>query len=151
MPGRAAPAGHEGVIYLTVTDGGAPDTLAGVTTPVAAEAAVHQSIDADARRPAVGHRQRLQPTLPFTGDGTVDVHVKTPAQTSSRSASAVGTGAGPVSATLVGDDLSSVFDDGPLAISSTSPQGVPILHDVTITEGATAVSGAIFIFAACQW
>ena len=43
---RAAPAGHEGVIYLTVTDGGAPDTLAGVTTPVAAEAAVHQSIDA---------------------------------------------------------------------------------------------------------
>ena len=36
---RAAPAGHEGAVYLTITDGGAPDTLTGVTTPVAAEAA----------------------------------------------------------------------------------------------------------------
>ena len=43
---RAAPAGHEGAVYLTITDGGAaPDTLTGVTTPVAAEAALHQSID----------------------------------------------------------------------------------------------------------
>jgi periplasmic copper chaperone A len=42
---RAAPAGHEGAVYLTITDSGAPDTLTGVTTPVAAEAAVHQSID----------------------------------------------------------------------------------------------------------
>ena len=42
---RAAPAGHEGAVYLTITDGGAPDTLTGVTTPIAAEAAVHQSID----------------------------------------------------------------------------------------------------------
>jgi periplasmic copper chaperone A len=43
---RAAPAGHEGAVYLTITDGGAaPDTLTGVTTPVAAEAAVHQSIE----------------------------------------------------------------------------------------------------------
>src|ERR1700722_8983691 len=43
---RAAPAGHEGAVYLTITDGGAaPDTLTGVKTPVAAEAAVHQSID----------------------------------------------------------------------------------------------------------
>jgi copper(I)-binding protein len=40
---RAAPAGHEGAVYLTITDGGAPDTLTGVTTPVAAEAALHQS------------------------------------------------------------------------------------------------------------
>ena len=42
---RAAPAGHEGAVYLTITDGGAPDTLTGVTTSVAAEAAVHQSIE----------------------------------------------------------------------------------------------------------
>jgi copper(I)-binding protein len=42
---RAAPAGHEGAVYLTITDGGAPDTLTSVTTSVAAEAAVHQSID----------------------------------------------------------------------------------------------------------
>ena len=86
-------------------------------------------------------------TFSFTGDGTVDVHVKTPgANILSVLASAVGTGAGPVSATLVGDDLSLVFNDGALAISSTSPQGVPVLHTVTITEGPTAVSGATFIF-----
>jgi hypothetical protein len=42
---RAAPAGHEGAVYLTITDGGAPDILTSVTTPIAAEAAVHQSID----------------------------------------------------------------------------------------------------------
>ena len=42
---RAAMAGHEGVVYLTITDTGTPDTLTGVTTPVAAEAALHQSID----------------------------------------------------------------------------------------------------------
>src|ERR1700734_119158 len=42
---RAAPAGHEGAVDLTIPDSGAPDTLTGVTTPVAAEAAVHQSID----------------------------------------------------------------------------------------------------------
>ena len=41
---RAAPAGHEGAVYLTIAAGGAPDTLTGVTTPIAAEAAVHQSI-----------------------------------------------------------------------------------------------------------
>ena len=87
-------------------------------------------------------------TFSFTGDGTVDVHVKTPgSNVISVLASAVGTGAGPVSATLIGDDLTLVFDDGALAISSTSPQGVPVLHDVTITEGPTAVSGATFIFA----
>ena len=37
--------GHEGVVYLTITDTGPPDMLTGVTTPVAAEAALHQSID----------------------------------------------------------------------------------------------------------
>ena len=87
-------------------------------------------------------------TFSFTGDGTVDVHVKTPGtNVISVLASAAGTGAGPVSATLVGDDLSLVFNDGPLAISSTSPQGVPVLHTVAITEGPTAVGGATFSFA----
>ena len=58
-------------------------------------------------------------TFTFTGDGTVDVHVKTSGtDVISVLPSAVGTGAGPVSATLVGDDLSLVFDDGPLAISA---------------------------------
>jgi len=42
---RAAISGHEGVVYLTITDTGAEDTLTGVTTPVAAEATLHQSID----------------------------------------------------------------------------------------------------------
>jgi hypothetical protein len=42
---RAAMSGHEGVVYLTITDTGAEDTLTSVTTPVAAEAALHQSID----------------------------------------------------------------------------------------------------------
>ncbi len=42
---RAAMAGHEGVVYLTITDTGAPDTLTGVTTPVSAEAALHRSSD----------------------------------------------------------------------------------------------------------
>ena len=42
---RAALAGHEGAVYLTITAGGAPDTLTGVTTPITAEAALHQSID----------------------------------------------------------------------------------------------------------
>ena len=62
-------------------------------------------------------------TFSFTGDGTVDIHVKTPGtNVLSVLASAVGTGAGPVSATLLGDDLKLVFNDGPLGISSTSPR-----------------------------
>jgi periplasmic copper chaperone A len=42
---RAAMAGHEGVVYLTITDDAAQDTLTGVTTPVAAKAELHQSFD----------------------------------------------------------------------------------------------------------
>ena len=42
---RAAMAGHEGVVYLTITDTGTPDTLTGITTPVAAKADLHESID----------------------------------------------------------------------------------------------------------
>ncbi len=59
-------------------------------------------------------------TFSFTGDGTVDVHIKT-AGTDIVSVlpTAAGTGAGPVSATLVGDDLSLVTGDGLLAISAT--------------------------------
>jgi copper(I)-binding protein len=40
---RAAQAGHEGVIYMTITNQGPPDTLTGITTPIAAEATLHQS------------------------------------------------------------------------------------------------------------
>ena len=88
-------------------------------------------------------------TFSFTGDGTVDMHIKTPGSNIiSVNMSAVGTeGAGSAApaAMLVGDDLKLVFNDGALAISSTSPQGAPVLHNVTINEGATAVvsSGAI--------
>lgn len=40
---RAAMAGREGVVYLTITNSGAPDTLTAVSTPVAAMAQVHQT------------------------------------------------------------------------------------------------------------
>ncbi len=42
---RAAPAGHEGVVYLTITDTGPADTLTGVTTPVAAMAELHETVN----------------------------------------------------------------------------------------------------------
>ena len=42
---RAALIGHEGIIYMTISDSGAPDTLTGVTTPVAAKADLHETID----------------------------------------------------------------------------------------------------------
>jgi serralysin len=91
-------------------------------------------------------------TLAMTGDGTVDFHVKTPGtNVISVQTSILGTeGAGSAAptATLVGDDLQLVFNDGALAISSTSPEGAPVLHNVTITEGATAVAGATFVFLA---
>jgi copper(I)-binding protein len=44
---RAAPAGHDGAVYLTITDTGPPDTLTGVTTPVAAMAGLHETINDD--------------------------------------------------------------------------------------------------------
>jgi Ca2+-binding RTX toxin-like protein len=68
----------------------------------------------------------------MTGDGRLDVHVKTPG------ANVVSIHGAPA-ATLTGDNLSLVFNDGPLAFSSTSPQGVPVLHTVSISEGTTAV------------
>ena len=42
---RAAMAGRTGVVYLTITDSGAPDKLTAVSSPVAAAAALHESID----------------------------------------------------------------------------------------------------------
>ena len=81
--------------------------------------------------------------LAFTvrGDGVVDVHVKTPG------ANVVSIQGAPL-ASLTGTDLSLTFNDGPMAISSSSPQGVPVQHSVTISDGATAVtsSGVDFIF-----
>jgi len=42
---RAAMAGHEGAVYLTITDTAAQDTLTGVTTPVAVKADLHETIN----------------------------------------------------------------------------------------------------------
>ena len=42
---RAAPAGHAGVVYLTITDTGPADTLTGVATPVAAMADLHETVN----------------------------------------------------------------------------------------------------------
>jgi periplasmic copper chaperone A len=42
---RAAMAGRQGAVYLTITDTGQPDTLTGVTTPIAGTAELHQSFD----------------------------------------------------------------------------------------------------------
>ncbi|HVC60167.1 MAG TPA: copper chaperone PCu(A)C [Acetobacteraceae bacterium] len=42
---RAAMAGRTGIVYLTVTDTGAPDRLTGARSPVAAKATLHASID----------------------------------------------------------------------------------------------------------
>jgi Ca2+-binding RTX toxin-like protein len=77
----------------------------------------------------------------MTGDGVVDLHVKTPG------ANVVSIQGAPA-AVLIGADLSLAFNDGALAISSSSPQGVPVQHNVTISDGATAVasSGADIIF-----
>jgi copper(I)-binding protein len=42
---RAAMAGRTGVVYLTITDTGAPDRLTGASTPIATTATVHESFD----------------------------------------------------------------------------------------------------------
>jgi copper(I)-binding protein len=42
---RAAMAGHEGAVFLTITDTGTPDTLTGITTPVSAKADLHETIN----------------------------------------------------------------------------------------------------------
>ena len=71
----------------------------------------------------------------MTGDGVVDVHVKTPG------ANVVSIQGAP-SATLNGADLSLAFNDGLLAVSATSPQGVPVQHNVTVSDGAAAVASS---------
>lgn len=45
VPSPAAPAGHDGVVYMTITGKGASDTPIGVTTPIAANATRHRSIN----------------------------------------------------------------------------------------------------------
>jgi hypothetical protein len=40
---RAAMAGRTGVVYLTITDTGAPDRLTGASSPIAAGADLHES------------------------------------------------------------------------------------------------------------
>ncbi len=42
---RAAMAGREGAVYLTITNSGPTDTLTGASTPVAASAGVHETIN----------------------------------------------------------------------------------------------------------
>jgi copper(I)-binding protein len=41
---RAAIAGHEGVVYLSITNAGPADALTAASTPVAATAGLHQTI-----------------------------------------------------------------------------------------------------------
>ncbi len=77
----------------------------------------------------------------MTGDGVVDIHVKTPG-------TQVVSIQGAQTASLTGTDLVLTFNDGALAISSTQPTGVAVQHNVTITESAVAVgtSGNDIIF-----
>ena len=42
---RAAMSGRTGVVYLTITDTGAPDRLTGANSPVATTASLHESFD----------------------------------------------------------------------------------------------------------
>jgi hypothetical protein len=42
---RVAMAGRTGVVYLTITDTGAPDRLTGVSSPVATTVTLHETID----------------------------------------------------------------------------------------------------------
>jgi len=42
---RVAMAGRTGVVYLTITDSGAPDRLTGASSPVAATATLHETTD----------------------------------------------------------------------------------------------------------
>jgi hypothetical protein len=79
-------------------------------------------------------------TFSMTGDGVVDLHIKTPG--TGRNVVSVQGLPATATATLNGDDLQLAFNDGSLAISSTSPVGVPVLHTVTITEGTSSIAGA---------
>ena len=71
----------------------------------------------------------------MTGDGGVGIHVRTPG---ANIVSVQGAPAG----VLNGSELSLTFNDGPLGISASSPQGVPVLHSVTVSDQSTAVTTA---------
>ena len=80
-------------------------------------------------------------TFTMTGDGTVGLHVKTPG------ANVVSVQGAPA-VNLTGNDLTLTYADGPLAISPTSPQGVPVQHTAMISEGVNAVTtgGTDFVY-----
>lgn len=83
----------------------------------------------------------------IAGDGAVGVHVKTPgANVISIQGAPVVNGA-PV-ATLTGNELSLLFNDGPLALSALLPTGAPITHTVavSVTVAAVASLGADIFF-----
>jgi hypothetical protein len=77
----------------------------------------------------------------MAGDGVVHVDLKAPGTN-------IVSIQGAPAASLTGDDLVLTFNDGPLAISPSSPQGVPVLHTVSISQGASAVvsSGTSILF-----
>jgi Ca2+-binding RTX toxin-like protein len=80
----------------------------------------------------------------IAGDGNVVVDLHTPG---AQIVSVQGAPGGSLSGALL-DQLTLAFSDGALAVSALSPTGVAVQHDVTITEGAAAVSttGADLIF-----
>jgi copper(I)-binding protein len=63
---RAAIAGHEGVVYLTITNAGPADSLTGISTPVAAMAELHRSINENGVM-----KMRGVPSLAIEPDTTV--------------------------------------------------------------------------------
>ncbi len=92
-----------------------------------------------------------------TGDGAVVVDLKTPgsdivsiSQTVAQQGVAAALPSADLTAALAGAALNQLtlnFTDPALAISTSSPQGVALTHNVTITEGAAAVeTGNDFIF-----
>jgi copper(I)-binding protein len=58
---RAAMASRMGVIYLTITDDSGPDRLTSVTSPVAAQASLHESFNDNGVE-----KMRAIPSLPVT-------------------------------------------------------------------------------------
>ena len=71
----------------------------------------------------------------MTGDGEVDIHLQ------SSDANVISIQGGQAAA-LFGSDLALMFNDGALAVSSSSPQGVPVQHNVTISNGLNAVASS---------
>jgi copper(I)-binding protein len=63
---RAAMQDGTGVVYLTITDNGAPDRLVSVSTPVAAKAELHESFTEQGVA-----KMRAVPALPVTPDKPV--------------------------------------------------------------------------------